>query len=111
MVFKEKLNQAEVKRVGAEYKQVLEKHGIKVDKLVLFGSYARKNEQPWSDVDFVVVSNYFGKKNSFDELTEVNILANEVTSLIEAHPATPEEYENGDNPWLAEAKKYGKELI
>ena len=110
MVFKEKLNEYEVKRVGMEYKQALKKHGISVEKLVLFGSYARNGEFPWSDIDFVVVSSDFGKNNSFDELTRANIIANEITPLIEAHPATPSEYENGDSPWLAEAKKYGREI-
>ena len=110
MVFKEKLTKQEIKTVSIDYKEKLRENGIKVKKLVLFGSYARGNERPWSDVDFVVVSPSFGKKNSFDELVEVNIIATKVSPMIEAHPATPKEFENGDSPWLAEAKKYGKEI-
>jgi len=110
MVFKEKLNSREVREVGEAYKQALKKYGIKVEKLILFGSYVRKNELPWSDVDFAVISSDFGKDNSFDELTQANIIANEISPMIEAHPATPQEFKNGDSPWLAEAKKYGKEI-
>lgn len=110
MVFKEKLTKKEISQIAGNYKQALTERGIKVKKLILFGSYAKGVEHDWSDVDFVVVSSSFGKKNPFDELTNINIIANEISPMIEAHPATPREFELGDSPWLAEAKKYGREI-
>lgn len=110
MVFKEKLTKKEIGQITSDYKQALTEHGIKVKKLILFGSYARGVEHDWSDVDLVVVSPSFGKKNSFDELVDINVIANKISPMIEAHPATPREFALGDSPWLAEAKKYGKEI-
>lgn len=111
MVFKEKLNQKDISLIAKKYKIKMEEAGYPIEKLILFGSYARGAQHDWSDVDFVVVSPEYNKKNSFDELTEANIIAARVSPMIEAHPATPQEWELGDNPWLAEAKKYGREIL
>ena len=44
----------------------LEKKGIDVDKMILFGSYARGNPRRYSDIDLIIVSKYFRDKDLFE---------------------------------------------
>ncbi len=111
MVFKEKLNRQEIRVLARKYKKAMEKAGYPVTKLILFGSYARGSERDWSDVDFVVISPKYEQKDDFNEAVRANVIAAQVSLAIEAHIATLAEFENCDSPWLAEAKKYGKEII
>jgi len=41
------------------YLQVLSERGLPVQYGVLFGSYARNQLHPWSDIDVVIVSEQF----------------------------------------------------
>ena len=41
----------------------LKKKDIKVDRLILYGSYANGNPKPYSDIDIAVISSTFDKKN------------------------------------------------
>lgn len=111
MVFKPKLNNREIKNIAKEYRQALEEQETKVHKIILFGSYAKKSFKDWSDVDLLVVSSSFGQKNSFDEQVEANIIAKQISPLIEVHPISIKEYNEPISAWTIEAKKYGKELV
>lgn len=110
MVFKPRLNNREIKSLAKEYRQALEDQNIKIHKMILFGSYAKKSFRDWSDVDFLVVSSNFGKKNSFDEQVEVNLIAKKISPLIEAHPISKIEFNKPNSSWLVDAKSYGFEL-
>ena len=57
-----------VNRVISRYRQGLESLGIKVKKILLYGSYARGNPRPDSDLDLVVVSDTFGKMDTWERL-------------------------------------------
>ncbi|MBI3343101.1 nucleotidyltransferase domain-containing protein, partial [Candidatus Gottesmanbacteria bacterium] len=48
-------------RLIERYRTVLEASGIPVEQVILFGSYAKKKNKPWSDLDLCVVSKSFGK--------------------------------------------------
>lgn len=47
---------SEIKRILQNYKTELRAHGIRVKKMVLYGSYARGNPKSYSDIDVVVIS-------------------------------------------------------
>jgi len=51
------------KEIG-RYLDILEKDGLPIKKVFLFGSFARGAQHKWSDIDLCVVSPKF--KNSFD---------------------------------------------
>ncbi|KKR78517.1 MAG: polymerase beta domain protein region protein [Candidatus Nomurabacteria bacterium GW2011_GWA2_40_9] len=56
----------EIIEIASNYKNVLEKAGIPVVHLLLFGSYAKGNARLDSDIDIAVISDSFGK----DEIEE-----------------------------------------
>jgi len=44
-------------------KDLVKRKGIKVNKLILYGSYANGNPRPDSDIDVAVISSSFNNKN------------------------------------------------
>lgn len=69
---------------------------IRVQRVILFGSYARGTPRPWSDIDLAVVSPDFhgGTEEDHDLLAEV---ARRVTPQIEAIPYLPEDFADCDS--------------
>src|SRR3989338_3676947 len=54
-------------RAGIQrYIDILKKEHIPLERVILFGSYAKGRQHRWSDVDLCIVSPYF--KNSFNAL-------------------------------------------
>ena len=45
-----------------EFKNTLEAKGVKINKIILYGSYAAGNFRACSDIDIVVISNDFEGK-------------------------------------------------
>lgn len=70
----------EVKEILRDYKAELKKHGIHIKKIVLYGSYARGNPKPYSDIDVVVLSPDLAK---FSPLKRQEFLAKR-TILLDA---------------------------
>lgn len=91
------------------YKKVLEKNKIKIDKLILFGSYAKGGEKPWSDIDLCVVSPQFGE-NRFEERVRLMRLSIGGGENIEPHPYNLKDLKNKWDPLASEIKKYGVEV-
>lgn len=89
------------------YRKVLEKNGIKIEKLILFGSYAKGTAMPWSDLDLCVVSKQFGKDHH-EELVRLMNLTSQVDSMIEPHPYHPKDLEDYWDPLAHEINKTGK---
>jgi hypothetical protein len=57
-----------VARIIIRYRQGLEALGIKVKRILLYGSYARGNPRPDSDMDLVVVSDDFREMDTWERL-------------------------------------------
>lgn len=47
---------SEVRKILAAYKAELSKHGVRVSRMLLYGSYAKGNAKAYSDIDVVVIS-------------------------------------------------------
>ncbi len=90
-----------------KYKKQLKKEGIPVTKMILFGSYAKGEAKPWSDVDVCVVSDIFGK-DRFDEMVWLKKLTISIDSMIEPHPYHPKDLEDPFDPLAYEIKRTGK---
>lgn len=88
------------------YQKLLEKN-IPVEKLILFGSYAKGTQKAWSDLDICVVSKKFGK-DRFDERVFLQNLALDIEPLIEPHPYSPKDLEDKWDPLADQIRKYGK---
>lgn len=99
-----------IKQIAKKYKLALIGNSIPVNAIYLFGSYAKGNPRPGSDIDFCVVSNTFGK-DDFREMVIINQIAKQVAPEIEAFPIAEKELKNRTNPFIKEALKTGERLI
>lgn len=97
-----------IKRIVQEYVNALEP-SIKVDRVVLYGSYANGRPHQWSDIDLVIVSHDFAKKSVWERQ---GILGNPLKNsdvMIEALGYSIAEYNNAmPQTFLGEIKRTGK---
>ena len=94
-------------KLALRYRELLLKRGIPVEKIIIFGSYAKKTPKPWSDLDLCVVSKSFGK-NSYDETVKLKLLTTGIDTMIEPHPYHPRDLASPWDPLAAEIKKHGR---
>jgi predicted nucleotidyltransferase len=89
-----------------KFRAAIETAGIPVEKMILFGSYAKGTARTNSDIDIAVVSKNFG----YDDVDEMQLLWKEthlVDSRIEPYPLSPRDLREGFSPIAYEIKKYG----
>jgi len=96
-----------VLEVLSRFKKALESKGIRVSRLILFGSYATGRYREGSDIDVVVISPDFDGKGYWERIDILSDAIYEVFQPIEALAMTPEEWENGESS-LAEYAKSGE---
>ena len=90
--------------------KLLREGGLPVDKLVLFGSYARNTQRTGSDIDVAVISPNFG----YDLIDEMQFLFKQrrnIDALIEPYPLSPDEFEKDFSPIVSEIRKYGMLVV
>ena len=78
------------------FKSVLEKKII-VNKMILFGSFAKNTQREDSDVDVAVVSKDFEGLNHWERIEILTNAIYEVFEPIEAVAFSPEEWERNDS--------------
>ena len=93
----------------SRFRKAIESQGIRIDKLILFGSYATGVNKEWSDIDVVVISKDFAKKDYWERIEILSDAIYEVFEPIEAVAITPEEWEKGQSAIVECAK--GGEII
>ncbi|MEK7657933.1 MAG: nucleotidyltransferase domain-containing protein [Patescibacteria group bacterium] len=99
----------EIKEVAFNFSKAVEKQGIPIKKLIIFGSYAKGNARPESDIDICVVSPKFGK-DSIKELQFLFKIRREIDSRIEPFSVSWEEYKKTASPIIFEIKQFGQEI-
>jgi uncharacterized protein len=75
----------------------------------LFGSYAKNNQKPESDIDIALIIDNLRDSDKFDLQVHLMLLASQFDSRIEPHPLSKQELFS-DNPFLQEIKKTGIEI-
>lgn len=88
------------------YYQILKKAGFSVEKIILFGSWAKGAPKKWSDLDLCIVSKQFGK-DPVEEMMTLGKLSLQVDSMIEPHPYRPQDLANIYDPLATEIRKTG----
>ncbi|MFH1829293.1 MAG: nucleotidyltransferase domain-containing protein, partial [Pseudomonadota bacterium] len=84
------------------------KKRIHVQRVILFGSYARGNPRPWSDIDLAIISPDFHGGTEQDHLLLAEI-ARRITPQIEAIPYLPDDFLNCDSrSFEADIQRHGK---
>jgi predicted nucleotidyltransferase len=88
----------------ARFREAIESQHVKVDKLILYGSYATGANREESDIDVVVISKDFGGKDYWQRTDILSQAIYEVFEPIEAVALTPEEWEKGESAVVEYAK-------
>lgn len=99
----------EVQEKVLTFGRLLQKKGIPISKLVIFGSYAKNNASINSDIDVCIVSTEFGK----DSIVELQNLLKErrkVDNMLEPFPVTPSDYNLIESPLMFEIRKHGLDI-
>lgn len=78
-------------------------------KAYLFGSYARKVNNPESDIDIALVIKNLSDDEKFDLQVQLMLLASRFDTRIEPHPLSSVDFDSG-NPFVSEIKKTGIEI-
>jgi uncharacterized protein len=88
-------------------------YGGRLSKLIMFGSYARGEENQDSDIDFLVVL----KDKQISALTEIERINDSIYGLMLEHgkiisfvPTTEEKFEHSPNLLYTRVKKEGREI-
>lgn len=104
-----KLSQREIKKLIFLLVNDLEAQKIKVDKVILFGSYAQGTPKEFSDIDLAVISPSFARKNLFKIQEDLAKVLSKYLSRIEPIGYSPDQYESADSlSFLGEIKRTGK---
>ena len=98
-----------VKNKVKDFCLLLKRKGIPVEKVLLFGSHAKGTQQPWSDIDFCVISPQFGK-NPSGEFRKLMRWAASVDSDLSPIPFHPSDLEDKYSTLVWEIKKTGQEI-
>ncbi|MEW6425456.1 MAG: nucleotidyltransferase domain-containing protein [Bacillota bacterium] len=85
---------SEIEKIIGRFKNALENHGVKVDKIILFGSHAKGTANKFSDIDLVVISPDFAKMNFQRRCEILGKAIAHVMEPIEPLAYTPEEFRN-----------------
>ncbi len=93
-----------------DFKNALEKVGIRVEKLILFGSHASGVAHEASDIDLVVISSDFVKKSYWERIEILTDAIMTVMAPLEATALTPDEW-NSTNSFISDYAKNGVEVI
>src|SRR4030065_561538 len=88
----------------------LKHEGISVDRVILYGSYAKGKARTDSDIDIAVISKDFGK-DRVEEGMSLFRIAGKIDSRLEPVPFSPKVYENDTwIPLVYEIREKGIEL-
>jgi len=100
----------EITSIILRFVDVLNRKGIRVEKAVLYGSYASGNVHTGSDLDLAIISPDFGK-NRFEEGKMLLQMAWRIDPRLEPIPISSESYEKDTwIPLIYEIKEKGIEL-
>ena len=91
------MGKAAVLKIIGQFRDVLEKKGIKIERIVLFGSYAAGTQREGSDIDLVVIADDFSGMGYWQRIDLLSAAIYEVFKPIEAVAMTRAEWEKGDS--------------
>jgi uncharacterized protein len=75
----------------------------------LFGSFAKNNQRPDSDIDIALIIDNLSDSNKFDIQVQLMLLASRFDSRIEPHPLSSKDF-GSNNPFVHEIIKTGIEI-
>jgi predicted nucleotidyltransferase len=103
-----RLNKSAIGKID-KFAQMVKQRGIRVSKIILFGSYAKGGTHADSDIDIAVVSTQFGR-DAAREMMMLRKIALKVDSHIEPVPLTPEDLNDNFSTLAQEIRRYGIDM-
>ncbi len=79
-----------------QYVRSLHEHGVRPQRIFLYGSYAKNRAHADSDIDLIVVSEDLVGKDLLERLRMLGGASNDVSESVQAYGFTPEEMEKRD---------------
>jgi len=98
----------EVKKILNNYKNSLQKDGVVIKDMILYGSFARGQQGSYSDIDVCIVSDNFSDNEKLENFLRKKVL--EVDIRIEPIVYHAEDFNEVD-PLVHEIKKYGVSIF
>lgn len=99
---------SEIKQLVRKFVRHLQPE-VRVDRVILFGSYVNGKPNEWSDVDIAVISDDFAKFNFWEQIQFLAQRQWREFSLLEVHPYTLKDYRRASHlTFLGEIKRTGK---
>ena len=97
------MDKEKVRRLVEEYAKLVVSNMV-VNKIILYGSYARGDFRKDSDIDVAIIIN--SDSNVFDLMVELMMLTQNIDLRIEPHPIKVKDFEEG-NPFVQEIIETG----
>jgi predicted nucleotidyltransferase len=89
------------------FRAVLESKDVTINKIILFGSFAREDYRDDSDIDVVVISDDFASMNYWERIDLISEAIYEIFEPIEAVSFTSREWESS-NSFLVDYARDGE---
>jgi predicted nucleotidyltransferase len=104
------MDQEQAIKVIRKFVKALKQEGIAVDRVILYGSYAKGNIRRDSDIDVAVVSKHFGR-DRVEEGMNLFRIAGKIDPRIEPVPFSSKSFENDTwIPLIYEIRQKGIEI-
>lgn len=101
------MDKAAVLKVIGRFREALERKGVHIERIILFGSYASGTHTQGSDIDLVVISNDFAGMGFWQRLNLLSEAVYEVLKPIEAVAMTGAEWEKKES-FIAKVARDGE---
>lgn len=98
----------EIENICKQYYLKLLKKGMPVEKVILFGSYARGNQSKKSDIDLAVILKHY-HNDRFETRLELLKVARDFDEIIEPHPFLVSDF-NEPDPFAFEIMRTGEQI-
>ena len=97
-------------KILKDYISFIASKNMKLVKVFLFGSYAKRSATADSDIDIAFIIKDLKDDEKFDIQVQLMLFASKFDIRIEPHPISNSDF-NSNNPFVVEIKKTGVELL
>lgn len=102
------MDQAAAIEIGKKYLRILLQHKYPVNRVILFGSYAKGNPHPDSDIDLAIILKEL--QDPFQTQVDLLKLTWNFNTLVEPHPYDEDDY-NSSQPIIKQIRQIGIEIF
>lgn len=86
-----------VLKIIERFKTLIENRCFKIEKIILFGSYARGDNNKTSDIDIILISQDFVKLDYWKRIDLISEIIYEIFQPLDVFLYTPAEWEKNDS--------------